>query len=239
MMAVKTILAGGAAMAALAFATPASAQYFPGSGYGGGGDILGQIIGSVIGGGSQYGSPYGSPYGYGGGSGYGSAYGYGGSYGVSAYGGSPYGYGSPYGSGSAYGSPYGNRGNGGINQYAVGQCMGAVQQKLTASYGQSQYGGGARVLGVSDVQRRTNGGTLVSGVANSGRSGATGYNGGQLPVDLTFTCKTDASGTISSIDLGQATASGYGGYSGYGNYGGVPTTAPYSGDYSQYGYRRY
>ncbi len=231
MTAVKTILASGAALAALSFATPASAQYFPGSGYGGG-DIIGQVIGSVIGGGSRYGGSYGSPYGYGGG--------YSGGYGG--------GYGSPYGGGygSGYGSPYGNGGNSGINQYAVGQCMGAVQQKLSASYGQSQYGGGARVLGVSDVQRRNNGGTLVSGVANSGRTGANGYNGyngGQPPVDLTFTCKTDASGRIASIDLGQATASGYGGYGGYdgynGGYGGVPTTAPYVGDYSQYGYRRY
>ena len=234
MMAVKTILAGGAAFAALAFAAPASAQFFPGSG--GGGDILGQIIGSVIGGGSQYGSPYG----YGGN--YGSPYGYGGSYG-SPYGGSAYG-GSPYGYGGSYGSPYGgsqygNRGGSGINQYAVGQCMGAVQQKLTASYGQSQYGGGARVLGVSDVQPRNNGGMLVSGVANSGRTGTNGYNGGQPPVDLTFTCKTDRSGMVASIDLGQATAIGYGGNGAYGSYGGVPTTAPYAGDYSQYGYRRY
>lgn len=227
MTALKTILASGAALAALSFAAPASAQFFPGSG---GGDIIGQVIGSVIGGGSRYGGSYGSPYGYGGSS-YGSPYGYGG------------GYGSPYGGG--YGSAYGNGSNGGMNQYAVGQCMGAVQQKLSASYGQSQYGGGARVLGVSDVQRRSNGGTLVSGVANSGRSGGgyNSYNGGQPQVDLTFTCKTDASGMISSIDLGQATAS-YGNYGGsygggYGSYGGVPTTAPYAGDYSQYGYRRY
>ena len=230
MTAMKILLAGGAALAALGIATPASAQYFPGYG-GGGADIIGQVIGGVIGGGSGYGSPYG----YGGG--YGSPYGYGGGYGSPyGYGGSPYGYGSPYG-GSAYGygSPYGGRGSGGVNQYAVGQCMGAVQQRLSASYGQSQYGGGARVLGVSDVEQRSNGGTLVSGVANSGRTGAAGYNG-QPPVDLTFTCKTDRHGNIASIDLGQATAVADYGYQG--GYGGVPTN-PYSGDYAQYGYRRY
>lgn len=231
MSAMKILLAGGAAIAALGIATPASAQFFPGYG-GGGADIIGQVIGGIIGGGSGYGygSPYGgygSPYGYGGG--YGSPYGYGGAYG------SPYGYGTPYG-GVGYGSPYGGRGNGGVNQYAVGQCMGAVQQKLNASYGQSQYGRGAQVLGVSDVEQRSNGGTLVSGVANSGRTGGAGYNG-QPPVDLTFTCKTDRSGNIASIDLGQATPAGNYGYQG--GYGGVPANPVYNGDYAQYGYRRY
>jgi hypothetical protein len=96
------------------------------------------------------------------------------------------------------------------------------------------------VLGVSDVEQRSNGGTLVSGVANSGRTVASGYNNGQPPVDLTFTCKTDRSGNIASIDLGQATANADYGYQGgyQGSYGGVPAQ-PYNGDYAQYGYRRY
>lgn len=230
MTAVKKFLAGGAVVAALVTATPASAQYSPGYGYGGD-DIIGQIIGSMIGGSAQYGSPYGSGYGYGSPyGGYGSPYGYGMGYG------SPYtgGYGSPYGGGygSPYGGGYGNRGYGQTNSYAVGQCMGAVQQRLGASYGQTQYGGGARVLGVSDVQPRNNGGMLVSGVANSGRTGAYGYNGGQPPVDLTFTCKTDRSGQVSSIEIGQATAN-------IDPRIGAPVTSPYSTDYSQYGYRRY
>ena len=226
MKAVKTLFAGGAALAALAIATPASAQIFPGYGYGGGGDIIGQVLGGIIGGGGYgmpygYGSPYGgSPYGYGspyGGSPYG--YGYG-----SPYGGVPYGYGTPYG--------YGQRGGGQANQYAVGACMGAVQQRLDASYGRSQYGGGARVLGVSDVEQRSNGGTLVSGVANSGRAGAYAQQGGQSPVDLTFTCKTDRSGQVSSIEIGQAVASADA-------YVGQQAPSPYAQDYSQYGYRRY
>lgn len=226
MTAVKKFLAGGAVVAALVAATPASAQYMPGYG---GGDIIGQVLGSIIGGGG-YGSPYGSGYGYG--SPYG---GYGSPYG--GYG-SPYGYGMGYGSpyGGGYGSPYGggyaNRGYGQTNSYAVGQCMGAVQQRLAASYGQTQYGGGARVLGVSDVQPRNNGGMLVSGVANSGRSGGYGYNGGQPPVDLTFTCKTDRSGQVSSIEIGQATAN-------VDPRIGAPGPSPYANDYSEYGYRRY
>lgn len=63
MTAKRILVAGGAAIAALGIATPASAQFFPG--YGGGGtDIIGQVIGGMIGGG--YGSPYGGygrPYG--------------------------------------------------------------------------------------------------------------------------------------------------------------------------------
>lgn len=227
MTAVKKFLAGGAVVAALVAATPASAQYMPGYG---GGDIISQVIGGIIGGGG-YGSPYGSGYGYGSPyGGYGSPYGYGMGYG-SPYGG---GYGSPYGGGygSPYGGGYGNRGYGQTNSYAVGQCMGAVQQRLGATYGQTQYGGGARVLGVSDVQPRNNGGMLVSGVANSGRSGGYGYNGGQPPVDITFTCKTDRSGQVSSIEIGQATAN-------VDPRIGTAPASPYANDYSEYGYRRY
>lgn len=211
MKAFKTIFAGGAALAALVSATPASAQYYPGTGGYGGTDIIGQIIGSMIGGG------YGSPYG-----GYGTSYG-------SPYA-SPYGYGGNGGYGG-YGGSYGNGSYASSNQYAVGLCMGAVQQRLDSSFGRSQYGG-ARVLGVSDVQGRSNGGTLVSGVANSGRAGAYGYQGGQPPVDLTFTCKTDRAGMVSSIEVGQATVSVDPRVT-------MPGASPYANDYSAYGYRRY
>lgn len=215
MKALKIGLAGGAALAALTVAAPASAQYYPGYGYGGngGGEIIAQVLGGMINGNVGYGYGYGSPYGYG----------------------TPYGYGSPYGSAYGYGSPYGyggsyggyNRG-GQVNQYAVGQCMGAVQQRLNASYASYNGAQGARVLGVSDVQRRSNGGTLVSGVANSGRM-AYAY-GGQPQVDLTFTCKTDRSGYVSSIEIGQAE---------YVSGQVAPAYTPYAQDYSQYGYRRY
>lgn len=235
MKAFKALFAGGAALAALTIAAPASAQYYPGYGGGSGGaEVIAQVIGGMINGGVGYGGGYGSGYGGGYGSGYGYGSPYGGGYG-SPYGsgyGSPYGgaYGSPYGGsyGGSYGSPYGgsyNRG-GQVNQQAVGQCMGAVQQRLTSSYASYNGSQGARVLGVSDVQRRTNGGTLVSGVANSGRTA--GY-GNQPQVDLTFTCKTDAAGYVSSIEIGQAQYVS----------GQAPAYSPYGQDYSQYGYRRY
>lgn len=193
------VLAGGVAIAAFAAATPASAQYYPGYGYGGGG--IGQVINQVFGGGG---------YGYG------------------------------YGQGN--------------NQAAVGQCVNAVQQRLGGGYGYNGYGqpygygnngygygqpyayGNARVLGISRVEPRSGGGFTVRGVANSGRNAGYnygyGYNGqsGQLPVDLTFKCKTDYRGFVTDVDIDQAR----------GNYGYNNNYQPYSPyDYSQYGYRRY
>jgi hypothetical protein len=66
MKAVKLMIGGGIAAAALATAAPAAAQYYPGYGYGGygypyGGNVVGQVINQVLGGG--YGG-YGA-YGYG------------------------------------------------------------------------------------------------------------------------------------------------------------------------------
>lgn len=212
MTAFKTILAGGVAIAALAGAAPAAAQSYPGYGYGygGGAGIIGQVISSVIGGG------YGNQ-----------------------------GYNNGYGQ-----NPYG--GYGMNSQYAVSQCTGAVQQRLSAGYGynngtgysgygngygynggyQQPYGGG-RVLGISRVEQRSNGGLTIRGVANSGRNAAYGYgNGyaGQSQVDLTFKCKTDARGYVVDIAIAQA-ISAYG--------AGNPAYTPYNNDYSQYGYRRY
>jgi hypothetical protein len=53
MMAVTKILAGGVAAAALIGAAPASAQYYPGYGYGSGGGV-GQVLNQVLGGGYGY-----------------------------------------------------------------------------------------------------------------------------------------------------------------------------------------
>ena len=220
MTAITKFLAGGVAIAALASAAPAAAQYYPGGGYGygGGGDIIGQVLNTVIGGGLGQNS-YGYNQGY--------------------YGQNPYNQG--YGQ-----NPYGRYGQ--MGQIAINQCMGAVQKRLNGGYASSGYNngyggyqqqqyGGARVLGVSDVEQRANGGLSVRGVANSGRNNGyaygygNGYNG-QGQVDLTFKCKTDASGYIVDIDIEQATSAYGNGYNGQ-------VYSPYSQDYSQYGYRRY
>jgi hypothetical protein len=203
MMAITKFLAGGVAIAALASAAPAAAQYYPGYGgspygYGnpgyGGGNVVGQVINQVLGGG----------YGY-----------------------------------NGYGSN-GPNGYGANSQAAVSQCVGAVQARLGGGgYGSSGYNGygynggaygGGRVLGISRVEQRSNGGLTVRGVANSGRyAGAYGYNG-QGQADLTFKCKTDYRGFVTNVSLDRA-QSNYGtNYQPYSNYG---------NDYSQYGYRRY
>jgi len=187
MRTIMKLLAGGAAMTALAVAAPAAAQYNPGYGYQG------------------------------------------------------YGYGNPYGGnavGQVLNSVVGNGfGNYGANsQVAVNQCAAAVQQRLNGGYGGYGYnayssGAGARVLGISRVEPRGNGGLTVRGVASSGRYA--GY-GTQAQVDLTWRCRTDYRGLISDVSVNRAQGNyGYNGYNGGNAY------TPYNQDYSQYGYRRY
>lgn len=154
MTAITKLLAGGAAIAALASAAPAAAQYYPG-----------------------------------------------------------------------YGNGYGGNGYGANSQALVNQCAAAVQGRLSRNnYGGYGYGGGyggyggARVLGISRIEPRGDGGLRIRGVATSG------FNGGRP--DLTFSCKTDYRGFIRDVDIDRATS----------NYGYGYT--PYN-DYSQYGYRRY
>jgi hypothetical protein len=91
-------------------------------------------------------------------------------------------------------------------------------------YGYGNYGGG-RVLGISRVEPRSNGGVTVRGVASSGRYAAYG----NAAVDLTWKCKADYRGFVTNVDIDRA-QSNYG----YRNY------TPYNNnDYSQYGYTRY
>ncbi len=127
------------------------------------------------------------------------------------------------GYGTPYGNPYGGYGYGANSQAVVNQCAAAVQQRL-GGYGGYGYGGG-RVLGISSVSPRDDGGIAVRGVAASGRYGGYGY---AQPPDLTWRCRTDFRGYIREVTINRA----YGSY-GYGNY------TPWNYDYSQYGYRRY
>ena len=143
-----------------------------------------------------------------------------------------YGYGYPYGGNvvgqvlnQVLGGGYGYNNYGANSQVAVNQCASAVQARLGGNYGGYGYSnysyGGGRVLGISRVEPRSNGGLTVRGVATSGRYG--GYGQGQI--DLTWKCKTDYRGFVTDIDLDRVGSSYYGSYSPY--------------DYSQYGYRRY
>lgn len=131
-----------------------------------------------------------------------------------------YGYGYPYGGnvmgqvlndvmGNGY--PYGaaNR------EVAINQCTGAAQARLG-------YGGG-RVLGISQVLPRGDGGFTIRGVAASGRY-AYGY--AAASPDLTWRCVTDLRGFVREVTLRP------------GNYGYGYNYSPWN-DYSQFGYRRY
>jgi hypothetical protein len=128
-------------------------------------------------------------------------------------------YGRPgYGGYGAYG--YGNPGYGGYatnDRFAVDQCSRAVEARLGGGYGgYGSYGGGyggGRVLGISRIERK-NSGLRVHGFASSGaRAGYGGYGG----ADLTFNCKVDYRGGISSLNLDRAN-NGYGRYNGYNGY---------------------
>lgn len=163
--------------------------------------------------------------------------------------------GNPYGGYGGY-SAYGGYGNN--SQAAVGQCTAAVSQRLNrdqggygaygGGYGYGAYGG-ARVLGISRVEPSSSGGLTIRGVANSGRAAGSaygyGYNGqgynGQLPVDLTFRCRTDYRGFVVDVEINPAQPNYRQNYAPtpYGNYGQNYAPAPYGNDYSQYGYRRY
>ena len=190
MKAVTKILAGAGvvALTAGAFAAPAAAQYYPGYGYGNGGNVIGQVLDTVIN--AQR-------------------------YGQGAYG-------------------YAN------DQALIGRCAAAVEQRINRDYGYrygSQYGapygqgygynqyaqGGARVLGITRVERRSSSTTRVRGTATA--MGNVGYNqygspyggyqqpyggygqpyGGQYGYaqagEISFKCDIDYRGYVRDIDV--------------------------------------
>jgi len=137
--------------------------------------------------------------------------------------------------GGAYGQyPQGNYGHGQTSQRAaVGMCAAAAEQRINGNYrGQPGYsynngyanngyqqgyangynGQEARVLGITNVDRRNNGSLKVSGVANSGRGygfNNQGYNNGHngqnayanQAADLSFNCKVNARGQVTDVNI--------------------------------------
>lgn len=167
MIGLRQLLPACSALAVLCVAAPASAQYYPGYGYGYSppGDIVGRVVNDVL----------GTGYGY-----------------------------------------------GPNSQFVVSECTRAVQARLSGygnGYGYGYGYGGGRVLGVSQVSPRADGGIAVRGIASVGY-----WSNRQIP----WRCRTDARGFVRQVTLNPSDA-GYG--YGYG----------YSGDYdySPYGYRRY
>jgi len=205
----KIFLGAAGLTAAVTIALPAAAQQpYPYTNPNGG--VVGAIINSVMGGGyGQY--PQGN-----------------------------YGYGQ---------YPQGNYGYGQVNERAaVSMCAAAAEQRIGAGYrGQPGYGynngyanngyqqgyangqngQGARVLGITNVERRRNGGLKVSGVASSGRGfgydnqgyNNQGYNYGNngqrayaanQSADLRFTCRVSTRGQVSDVNISRNQVSYHG-----------------------------
>jgi len=145
--------------------------------------------------------------------------------------------------GGGYGQyPNGNYGYGQVNERsAVSMCAAAAEQRIAEQringnyrgrtgygynngyanngyqqgYANGYNGQGARVLGITNVERRNNGGLKVSGVASSGRGYGyqQGYNGqgygngynnqraypANQTADLRFTCKVNTRGQVSDV----------------------------------------
>ena len=150
-----------------------------------------------------------------------------------------YGYGYPgYGSGTGVlgtilDTILGGRSYGQSERYSVEQCVRAVEYRINTRgfdneggrYRQYGYGygydqgyrnyQGARVISVTDVSRRSNGGLRIRGLASTGYgAGAYGYGnpgygydrygygqyGYQQAADARFSCTTDRYGRITDID---------------------------------------
>jgi hypothetical protein len=138
--------------------------------------------------------------------------------------------------GGGYGQyPMGNYGYNQVSQrQLVQQCAAAAEQRISGSYrgqgygayngngyqngyGQQGYGyqnqNGARVLGVTSVEARPNGGLRVRGVATSGAYGQQGYGqqgygqryqngyGANAQADLSFNCKVSSRGQITDVTI--------------------------------------
>jgi hypothetical protein len=135
--------------------------------------------------------------------------------------------------GGGYGQyPMGNYGYNQVSQrQLVQQCAAAAEQRISGSYrgqgygayngngyqngyGQQGYGyqnqNGARVLGVTSVEARPNGGLRVRGVATSGAYGQQGYAqqgygqrgyAANAQADLSFNCKVSSRGQITDVSI--------------------------------------
>lgn len=152
--------------------------------------------------------------------------------------------------GGGYGQyPQGNFGYGQVSQRTVvAQCAAAAEQRLNGGYRNQGYGGynggyqnngygyqnvqgGARVVGITNVERRNNGGLRVSGLASTaaheqhhgggyanqgynnqgyGGYGNQGYNQGygnqrygnaSSQADVRFSCRVNSRGQITDVNI--------------------------------------
>ena len=106
-------------------------------------------------------------------------------------------------------------------RYLVERCARATEAQIQRRYSQAGYGYGgygygyggyssARIMSITRVERRSNGGIKIYGTASSGQAaygpygsgayGAYGY-GAQVAADLRFDCSVNYRGQITDIDL--------------------------------------
>jgi len=145
----------------------------------------------------------------------------------------------------AYGQyPQGNYGYGVVSQRTqVAQCAAATEQRLNGGYAGQGYGGyngnypqqqgygyngyanqGARVVGITNVERRGNGALRVTGVASSNAYANQAYNQGynrgryaqqgyaNQQADVRFTCKVNSRGQVTDVNVNRLAQSAYRGY---------------------------
>lgn len=157
--------------------------------------------------------------------------------------------------GGGYGQyPMGNYGYQQLDQRtAVQQCAAAAEQRVNGNYRGQGYGayngyngyqngygqngyqvqGGARVVGITSIERRNRGALRVHGLISTGAYGQQGYDGysqqgyngygqqgyngygqqgyGQGAANLSFTCKVTLQGQVSDLRIARNTrVSGYG-----------------------------
>ena len=183
-------LIGSAGLAmSLAAAAPAAAQYYPQpQPYNNNGGVVGAIINSVTGGYGQY--PQGN-----------------------------YGYGA--GQPAHPGCAVRRRGRTAPQRRLCGQGYGGYNGNgypQQQGYGYAANQGGARVVGITNVERRGNGGLRVTGVASSSayanqaitRATTVAYaQQGYAPTqqaDLRFTCKVNSRGQVTDVNINRRTA---------------------------------
>jgi len=71
----------------------------------------------------------------------------------------------------------------------------------------------ARVVGITRVERRPNGGMKVFGLLDSGMMyNRSAYQGGDQAGDLQFGCRVDARGSVTNVDINRSSSRAYQGY---------------------------
>ena len=109
----------------------------------------------------------------------------------------------------------------GADQFAVDRCSRAAVARTSRTsytyarnngYGYGERGAGIpRVVAISRVERRYNGGLKVFGLMDSGMGSNRAYGGPNTSqiADLVFDCRVDYRGNVTKVDINRNTARNY------------------------------